>query len=106
MKFSVLALDYDGTIAEQGRPDPAVMAALRAARAKGIVIVLVTGRILEDLRKVAGDLSVFEAIVAENDQPLATEIRTVEREYRHEGLDDPVPSLIRSIHARYELEET
>ncbi len=77
MKFSVLALDYDGTIAEQGRPDPAVMAALRAARAKGF-----------------------------GDQPLATEIRTVEREYRHEGLDDPVPSLIRSIHARYELEET
>jgi hydroxymethylpyrimidine pyrophosphatase-like HAD family hydrolase len=71
MKFSVLALDYDGTIAEQGRPDPAVMAALRAAQAKGIVIVLVTGRILEDLRKVAGDLSVFEAIVAENGAVLA-----------------------------------
>jgi hydroxymethylpyrimidine pyrophosphatase-like HAD family hydrolase len=71
MKFCVLALDYDGTIAEHGRPDPAVMAALHEARAKGIVLVLVTGRILEDLRRVAVDLSVFEAIVAENGAVLA-----------------------------------
>lgn len=71
MKFCVLALDYDGTIAEHGRPDPGVMAALREARAKGIVLVLVTGRILEDLRRVAGDLEVFEAIVAENGAVLA-----------------------------------
>lgn len=71
MKFCVLALDYDGTIADHGRSDPAVMAALHAARAKGIVVVLVTGRILQELRSVAGDLSVFEAIVAENGGVLA-----------------------------------
>lgn len=71
MKFCVLALDYDGTIAEDGKADPNVMAALHEARARGIVPVLVTGRILEDLRRVADDLSVFEAIVAENGAVLA-----------------------------------
>lgn len=71
MKFCVLALDYDGTIAEDGKADPDVMAALYEARARGIMPVLVTGRILEDLRRVADDLTVFEAIVAENGAVLA-----------------------------------
>ena len=66
MKFCVLALDYDGTIAENGKPHLAVMQAIQEARAHGIVVVLVTGRVLSDLKKVAGDLSVFDAVVAEN----------------------------------------
>src|SRR6185436_12176313 len=36
------------------------------ARCHGIVVVLVTGRRLDDLRRVAGDLTCFDAIVAEN----------------------------------------
>lgn len=71
MKFCVLALDYDGTIAEHGKPDPAVMEAIKDARARGIVVVLVTGRILSDLKKVAGDLNIFDAVVAENGAVLA-----------------------------------
>ena len=71
MKFCVLALDYDGTIAENGRPDPAVLAALEEARTRGIVVVLVTGRILSELRMVAGDLDIFDAVVAENGAVLA-----------------------------------
>jgi hydroxymethylpyrimidine pyrophosphatase-like HAD family hydrolase len=71
MKFCVLALDYDGTIAENGKPHPAVMEAIQEARARGIVVVLVTGRILSDLKKVAGDLNAFDAIVAENGAVLA-----------------------------------
>lgn len=71
MTFCVLALDYDGTIAEHGKPDPAVMEAIKDARARGIVVVLVTGRILSDLKKVAGDLKVFDAVVAENGAVLA-----------------------------------
>ena len=66
MKFCILAVDYDGTIAENDKPDPAVMEALQEARARGIVVVLVTGRILSDLKRVAGDLNVFDAVVAEN----------------------------------------
>ena len=38
MKFGVLALDYDGTIARDGALDPDVKAAIMEARARGIVV--------------------------------------------------------------------
>lgn len=66
MKFSVLAIDYDGTIAEHGVLDPAVREAMAEVRAGGVTVVLVTGRILDDLRRVAGDLHFADAVVAEN----------------------------------------
>jgi len=66
MKFRVLALDYDGTIAQNGVLDPSVKTAIIEARASGIVVVLVTGRILADLKRIVGDLSFFDAVVAEN----------------------------------------
>ncbi|HVS09726.1 MAG TPA: HAD hydrolase family protein [Planctomycetota bacterium] len=66
MKFAVLALDYDGTIAEAGTLDPAVRTAIVEARTRGIVVVLVTGRILADLQRRLREPSLFEAIVAEN----------------------------------------
>jgi hydroxymethylpyrimidine pyrophosphatase-like HAD family hydrolase len=66
MKFRVLALDYDGTIAQNGRLDPDVRSAIIEARSRGLVVVLVTGRILGDLLQVAGDLSFLDAIVSEN----------------------------------------
>jgi hypothetical protein len=66
MKLRVLALDYDGTIATHGRLDPGVRAAIGRAREHGLVVVLVTGRILDDLRGLVGDLRLFDAIVAEN----------------------------------------
>lgn len=66
MRLSVLALDFDGTIAEGGRICADVRAALAEARERGIVVVMATGRILEDLHEVGGDLSFADAIVAEN----------------------------------------
>ncbi len=71
MRFSVLALDYDGTIARDGALDPNVLHAIAEARARGITVVLVTGRILSDLIRVAGDLQFADAIVAENGAVLA-----------------------------------
>lgn len=71
MKFSVLALDYDGTIATEGVLDPDVRAAIIETRARGIVVLLVTGRILSDLRQAAGDLDFADAVVAENGAVLA-----------------------------------
>ena len=71
MKFGVLALDYDGTIARDGVLDPEVKAAIVAARARGIVVVIVTGRILSDLKQAAGDLGFVDAVVAENGAVLA-----------------------------------
>lgn len=66
MKFAALAVDYDGTIAVDGVFDPGVRNAIAAARQQGIVVVLVTGRRLADLRGAAGDLTCFDVVVAEN----------------------------------------
>jgi hydroxymethylpyrimidine pyrophosphatase-like HAD family hydrolase len=66
MKLRVLALDYDGTIATAGMLHAEVRAAIEAARARGLVVVLVTGRVLAGLRPLVGDLGLFDAVVAEN----------------------------------------
>jgi hydroxymethylpyrimidine pyrophosphatase-like HAD family hydrolase len=66
MKFGVLALDYDGTIARDGALEPEVKAAILEARARGIVVVLVTGRIPSDLKQAVGDFGFVDAVVAEN----------------------------------------
>ena len=71
MKFGVLALDYDGTIARDGVLDPDVRAALIEARGRGIVVILVTGRILADLKEKVGDFQFVDAVVAENGAVLA-----------------------------------
>jgi len=71
MKLSVVALDYDGTIAEHDTLDPGVRSAIAAMRNQGVLAILVTGRILGDLRRVAGDLRFVDAIVAENGGVLA-----------------------------------
>jgi hypothetical protein len=66
VKLSTLALDFDGTIARNDVLDPDVCKAIAEARAQGVVVLIVTGRILEDLRRVAGDLHFVDAVVAEN----------------------------------------
>lgn len=66
MKLSVLALDYDGTIALGDRLDSTVREAIAHARTQGITVLLVTGRILNELRQVAGDLHFVDGVVAEN----------------------------------------
>ena len=66
MKLSALALDYDGTIATHGVMHSDVRSAIGAARDAGIVVILATGRRLDDLKRVAGDLGCFDVVVAEN----------------------------------------
>lgn len=66
MKLSVIALDYDGTTARHDAMGSLVRDAIASARARGITVLLVTGRILDELRRVAGDLSFVDGIVAEN----------------------------------------
>lgn len=65
MRHQALALDYDGTVAEDGRVSPEARAALQRARDAGFKLVLVTGRELEDLMRTC-PLDLFDAIVAEN----------------------------------------
>jgi hydroxymethylpyrimidine pyrophosphatase-like HAD family hydrolase len=66
MKLAAVAIDYDGTIAVDGAFDAGVRDAIAQLRLHGIAVILVTGRRLEDLRRVAGSLRCFNAIVAEN----------------------------------------
>jgi len=66
MKLSVIALDYDGTITRGDTLEPAMREAIGLARTNGIVTLLVTGRILEELQRVAGSLHFVDGVVAEN----------------------------------------
>ncbi len=66
MKLRALALDYDGTIAVDGVLNSEVRAAIGEMRARGLKVILVTGRVLADLRRVAGNIEFVDAVVAEN----------------------------------------
>ena len=67
-----VAVDFDGTIAENDRASPDVLDVLASIRASGVRVVLATGRTLEDLAIVLPDAaSRFDAIVAENGAVLA-----------------------------------
>jgi hydroxymethylpyrimidine pyrophosphatase-like HAD family hydrolase len=66
VRYLALASDYDGTIADAGVITRQTRAALARLRASGRRIVLVTGRRLDDLARVCPDLSMFDAVVAEN----------------------------------------
>jgi hydroxymethylpyrimidine pyrophosphatase-like HAD family hydrolase len=66
VKLSVVALDYDGTIAENGVVHDEIHAVIGELRHRGIIVVIVTGRRLSDLRAAAGDLRCVDAVIAEN----------------------------------------
>jgi hydroxymethylpyrimidine pyrophosphatase-like HAD family hydrolase len=66
MKLAAVAIDYDGTIAVNGAFDPGARDAIAQLRLHGIAVVLVTGRRLDELKAVGGNLGCFNAIVAEN----------------------------------------
>lgn len=66
MRLRVIATDYDGTIAVDGVLNSEVRTAIAAARSRGILVVIVTGRILSELRDVTGGLEFVDGVVAEN----------------------------------------
>jgi hydroxymethylpyrimidine pyrophosphatase-like HAD family hydrolase len=66
VRLFTLALDYDGTIALGDRVDADVRNAIAASRTRGITVLLATGRILDELRRVAGDLHFVDGVIAEN----------------------------------------
>jgi len=61
-----IACDFDGTGAINGHPAPELYAVLAAARGQGIVTVLVTVRVWEDVQRACEELSSFDAVIAEN----------------------------------------
>ncbi|MGW8311030.1 MAG: HAD-IIB family hydrolase [Thiogranum sp.] len=66
MRYLALASDFDGTLARDGVVAPATLAMLRAVAASGRHLILISGRILADLRQVFPDLALFARIVVEN----------------------------------------
>ena len=70
--FRAVAVDYDGTLAD-GEVASDTLTALAEARARGIRVILVTGRILNELRAVFADVEDhIDALVAENGAVLVT----------------------------------
>ena len=81
MFFIALATDYDGTLAELGLVAEETLEALRQFKRTGRKLILVTGRELEDLKRVFSELSIFDRVVAENGaliyDPATHEARTI-----------------------------
>lgn len=111
MKLLAIALDFDGTIAQNDQLDPLVLEAIADVRKQGVAVVLVTGRILDDLRRVAGELHFADAVVAENgaviEFPASGYHRTLGpppdadfiRELRNEGVEFSAGQLAVDAHA-------
>jgi HAD superfamily hydrolase (TIGR01484 family) len=66
MRYVALATDFDGTLAHDGCVAPSTVAALKELAATGRKLLLVSGRELEDLRRVFHSLEIFESLVVEN----------------------------------------
>jgi hydroxymethylpyrimidine pyrophosphatase-like HAD family hydrolase len=65
--FRAVAVDYDGTLCSAARPGDEALGAVAEARQAGVRVVLVTGRILEELAADFPEVEQhFDAIVAEN----------------------------------------
>lgn len=79
MRFRVLACDYDGTVASQGVMRVETVDALRRLRDSGRRLVLVTGRILDELVEICPDLEIFDRLVLENGALLYDPLRGSER---------------------------
>lgn len=66
MHFLALAVDYDGTIAENGSVPPQVCASLTTLKNSGRKLLLVTGRELQALKHHFPHLDLFDLVIAEN----------------------------------------
>ena len=88
MRYQILAIDYDGTLARNGVVDTSTVEALRRLLATGRRLVLVTGRELPHLQATFEHLDLFEWVVAENGGVLFHPLTKVE-----ETLADAPPVL-------------
>jgi hydroxymethylpyrimidine pyrophosphatase-like HAD family hydrolase len=66
MQYLALACDYDGTLAHHGQVGQQTIVALERVVASGRHLLLISGRLLEDLQRVFPHLDLFTYVVAEN----------------------------------------
>jgi hypothetical protein len=66
MRYYVLATDFDGTLAADGRVDQETITALKRVRESGRKLILATGRHIDDLLRVFPEIHLFDYVVVEN----------------------------------------
>lgn len=66
MRYLALVTDYDGTLAVHGKTAEEAVWALERLRLSGRKAILITGRMLDDLRTACPYLHLFDYVVAEN----------------------------------------
>src|SRR5437764_8324054 len=98
MRFLVLATDYDGTLAHDGRVTTETLQALGRVRESGRKLILVTGRRLGELIETFPELDTsFDMVVAENGALLYVP-RTKEEKVLSEA---PSHLFVEALHRRY-----
>src|SRR5262245_65152655 len=93
MRYRALPVDYDGTLAKDGRVDQSTREALGRLRDSGRRLILVTGRELDELLGIFPQVDLFERVVAENGALL---YRPAGRETKVLG-EAPPPALVEAI---------
>ncbi len=86
MRYVAVATDYDNTLAVDGRVDRKTIAALERLIQSGRKVILVTGRLLPDIRDIFSEIGLCERVVADNGAVL---YRPATRE--HTVLAPPIP---------------
>ena len=66
MRYTAVALDFDGTIAHDSEVPPRVIEGLRRLKDTGRKLLLVTGRELPELLAIFKPIDIFDRVVAEN----------------------------------------
>ena len=96
MRFQALATDYDGTLAADGTVSDEIWTVVDQFRKSGRKLILVTGRVVEDLRRACPNLERFDYVVAENGGvlflPSTGEVRLL--------APPPSPELIEALKSR------
>src|SRR5512144_333309 len=96
MRYTAVALDFDGTIAHDGVVPPHVVEGLRRLKETHRALLLVTGRELPELLAIFPPIDVFDRVVAENGALL---YRPQSGE-RVELGEAPPPALVEALRAR------
>jgi HAD superfamily hydrolase (TIGR01484 family) len=96
MQYHALAVDYDGTLASDGRVDDATVAGLRRLRESGRRLVLVTGRIVDQLLQVFPQMGLCDLVVADNGALLFHP----ETGERTRLIDPPPPQFVKELARR------
>jgi hydroxymethylpyrimidine pyrophosphatase-like HAD family hydrolase len=96
VQYRALAVDYDGTLATDGHVDDGAIEALHRLRESGRRILLVTGRIIEQLLRAFPQIHLCDLVVADNGALLFDPATGV----RSPLADEPPPALVEEMKRR------